>query len=97
MGKARLSQLSERKTVIYFFAMKRLDEIDIEIHSSESDNRETLVAERKEIEQYLNQLREETRPLLQELQRVNESPVPRQEAQQKLYYQDLYNEAMKVL
>lgn len=97
MEKAQLSQLSERKTIIYFFAMKRFDEIDIEIHSSQDDDRETLVAERKEIEQYTNQLREETRPLLQELQRVNESPVPRQEAQQRLYYQDLYNEAMKVL
>jgi hypothetical protein len=97
MQKARLSQLSERKMMIYFFAKKRIDEIDIEIYSSRNDTPESLMSEREEIEQYLGQLSQETYPLLQELQSINESPVPRQEAQQKLFYQDLYNEAMKVL
>lgn len=97
MEKAKISQLSERKMMIYFFAMKRMDEIDMELCMWTNDDDEKLVTEREELELHTAPLVGEIMPLLQILQTMNESPIPRQETQKKLYYQDLYNEAMKVL
>lgn len=97
MEKARTSQWVERKMMIYFFAMKRIEEIDMEFSIWVEGDHAKRIAERGEIEQHASDLLKEIKPLLQTLQIMNESPIPRQEIQKKLYYQELYNEAMKVL
>lgn len=97
MEKAQISQLLERKMMVYFFAMKRIDEIDIELSLSQDNDIDKLVTEREEIRWHSTELNNEVTPLLQRLQTMNESTLPRQEAQKKLYYQELYYEAMKII
>lgn len=97
MEKAQTSHLSERKMMIYFFGMKRIEEIDIELCSWEDCDHTKLVAERDEIGRHASELNEEIKPLLQRLKAMNESRIPTQENQKRLFYQELYNEAMKVL